>query len=126
MQKHRKKKVSKSEIDKVISLCPNWLRAVVEFAYGTGMRLGEIVNLKWYNIDFQKAIVFITPEMTMSGKPSEVKLNTSTLRLLKKLSRDKESDYIFCDRKKHPLNPASVHRAFQLVIKKAGLAGIAF
>ena len=125
-KKHRREKVSKLEIEKVISHCPNWLRPVVEFAYGTGMRLGIIVMLKWCNVDFQKGCICITPEMTMSGKSSEVKLNKSTLRVLEKLSRDKESDYIFCDRKKHSLNLVTVHRAFQRVIKKADLAGIVF
>ena len=119
MQKHKRKKASESEIDRVISFCPNWLRPVLEFAYGTGMRLGEIVNLKWYNIDFQKA--YITSEMTMSGKTSEVKLNRLTLRLLKKLSQEKESGYIFCDIKNHPLNPATVRRVLRQVVKNAGL-----
>ena len=121
MQKYRKKKVSKSEIEKVISHGQKWLRPVLEFAYGTGMRLGEIIGLKWQNVDFQKGCVCIFPEMTMSGKSREVKLTTSVLRLLKKLSQEKESDFIFCDDKKHLLNPATVRRAFQRVIKKADL-----
>ncbi|MDA7857938.1 tyrosine-type recombinase/integrase [bacterium] len=48
--KHRSKKLSKYQIGRLIECCSESVRPVVTIALNTGMRRGEILNLKWRNI----------------------------------------------------------------------------
>ena len=42
--------LTEDEISKLLDACPNYLRNIVECALNTGMRRGEILNLKWNQI----------------------------------------------------------------------------
>jgi integrase len=39
------------ELQMVLAACPEWLRPVATFAAATGMRRGEILGLRWLDVD---------------------------------------------------------------------------
>jgi len=51
------------EENKLTLAAPLWLREIITFAVETGMREGEILGLKWENIDFERlTLSMLTPK----------------------------------------------------------------
>jgi integrase len=125
---------------------PHRLYAVLHLAAHTGMRRGEIVGLKWSDLDC------VTSRMSMSrtlqnvgGRPVEfgVKTRTSrrtvdldqhTMRQLdrwqRRLCRDGlphgPDDWMFCNGDGRFLNPESVSQLFDRIVRRSGLPRIRF
>jgi len=49
----------------------------------TGLRQGELFNLKWENINFDRAVLTVTADTAKSGKTRHVPINSATLEILK-------------------------------------------
>ena len=59
------------------------LRNIVLFAIHTGMRLGEILNLTWDNINFENRLIILFPEQTKNGKRHLIPMNKVVYEILK-------------------------------------------
>lgn len=69
----------------------HWIKDVVLMALHTGMRKGEIQNLKWSNIDFKKKIIHVL--QTKSGKARNIPLSKKLEKSLMELKR--QGEYVF-------------------------------
>ena len=96
---------------------------IVICALQTGMRKGEIINLKWSNIDFDNK--FIELLQTKSGKARKIPISDKLMIELCKLKEQKLSEYVFT-------NPytktryVSIHKGFGEVLKKANIKNFRF
>ncbi len=103
--------------------CPAFLQPIVVMALHTGMRRGEILNVKWDQIDLEKRIVQV--KHTKNGKDRLIPINESLFSVLASLKRQAIGDLVFP-------NPQTgkpyteVKKSFKLACKKAGLSGIRF
>ena len=73
--------MEKEEIKRLYDACPEYLKLIVALAVVTGMRKGEILNLKWPDVDFRRKIITILK--TKRGK----KRKAENFPYLKSLSR---------------------------------------
>jgi integrase len=72
------------------------LEPLVLLAMNTGMRKGELLNLRWENVDLINNVVTIKAENAKSGKARHVPLNNESKRTLVGWQRDtKEQGYVF-------------------------------
>ena len=78
-----------------MSNCSGNLKAIVTVALFTGMRFGEIIGLKWHDIDFRRDI--ITLLNTKNGEKREVPMNSIVKNAVIAVRKHPESAYIFCD-----------------------------
>lgn len=69
----------------------DWLRNIVITALNTGMRRGEIFNLQWFDVDFERG--FLNVRQTKSGKDRAIPMNSMLTALLENLH--KTSSYVF-------------------------------
>lgn len=116
LPKKVKKKVdplSQTEADQIIKYLyerPNQhthiYGAFIEFAFYTGMRLGELFGLRWDEIDFKKKTAYVcrviafkeVAERTKTGPPRTVLLNERAIHALEFAKKHRElnpSDYCF-------------------------------
>jgi len=51
--------LEKHEIKKILEVCTEHLRPILITALNTGMRKGEILNLRWDDIDLNRGIIYI-------------------------------------------------------------------
>ena len=51
--------LEKEEIKRLYEACPDYLKPIVALAVCTGMRKGEILSLKWLDVDFRRKIITI-------------------------------------------------------------------
>jgi integrase len=74
-----------------------WLKSIVILAACTGMRRGEVVNLKWRDVDLAQKELRIESSggyRTKCGKRRAIPLNIVALQLLEELSKDRLSEYV--------------------------------
>ena len=81
------------EEKKLIDKCPEPLKTIVIIALNTGMRRGEILNLKWQDIDFKERIITLTD--TKNREKRYVPMNETVLNALINLEKDPNSNYLF-------------------------------
>ena len=51
--------LEQEEIKRLYDTCPGYLKPIVALAVSTGMRKGEILSLKWPDVDFRRKIITI-------------------------------------------------------------------
>jgi integrase len=84
------------EVRALIGACAPHLRPVVIVAANTGMRRGEILKLKWSQVDLRHG--FILLDNTKNGHRREIPINTTVREVFESISRGPESEYVFPNR----------------------------
>lgn len=79
---HKVRFLTKDEEDRLYKALPEFLKPIVTTALQTGMRKGEILNLKWSNIDFEYG--FIELLKTKSGKARKIPISDKLRQVLNK------------------------------------------
>jgi len=101
-----------------------WLRDVVLFAVLTGMRRGEILNLRWSDVDLQRKLVHIQTNATWKSKQGRrrtIPLSDTAFLLLQQRNGKSASEYVFTlnDRK---IYENWVTHLFKRYVRKANLS----
>ena len=71
------------------SALPHYLKPIVTFAYHTGWRAGEILNLTWDKVDLKQGIISLNPGETKNEKARTVYLNEELTKEMKSLSSNR-------------------------------------
>jgi integrase len=114
------------EEDRLVNACAGWLREVVMFALGTGMRMGEILSLTWRAVDQPRRIV--TVFQSKNGERRALPLNQTVLNVLRERAkvRSLHTDLVFPSQAHTPLEGSHLRRAFRVALKKARIQGFRF
>lgn len=113
--------LTKEEEERLINCCKPHLKPIVITAFNTGMRRGEILNLKWSDIDF--ANLSITIIKTKNNEIRRVPINQTLYDELQRLPKS-ESGYVFCDANGRPYG--DIKNSFNRAVKDAGLKDFVF
>jgi integrase len=76
----------------------DWYKDIVQFAVLTGMRRGEITNLKWKNIDLDNKIIHVVSSPTFrtkAGKKRIVPIHKKLMPILKSRFNPDPEKYVF-------------------------------
>ena len=116
--------LSLKEEETLLKNCPKRLLPIVQVALNTGMRRGEILGLRWSQVDLAARTIKLN--QTKSGKPRIVPINAFLLDIL---MRQKEktgySEFVFLNRAtRKPFK--DVKRAFNTATTNAGIEGLRF
>jgi len=87
----RERILTQDEAQRLVDTAGPELRPIIITALGTGMRRGEILSLKWSDVDLVRGI--ITVSMSKSGKPRKVPMSGSVAAALGALPR--RGEYVF-------------------------------
>lgn len=121
-----KKVLSKADEEKLLAIIPedDRLRSVVLVALKTGMRRGELVQLKWADIDFVGNTINLPAPITKGYRARSLPLMPDVKAIILALrAQGSWRDEVFPGFK---LSPNSVTTRFSLACKKAGLEGYTF
>jgi integrase len=114
--------LEKEEIVKLLAKCSVRLRPIVIVALNTGMRRGEILGLKWHDVDFQRDIISLFD--TKNGESRKIPMNAQVRTALIKVRKHPESQYIFYNRKGEPVH--DIRKSFFTALTKAGIINFRF
>lgn len=79
--------LSPEQFERLITELPEHVRPIALFGYLTGCRKGEILNLKWSQVDIERRIVKLAATDTKSGLPRTIPLSESIADTLDALPR---------------------------------------
>jgi integrase len=98
------------------------LRPIMMIALHTGMRLGEILRLRWDDIDLRHRLISITK--TKNNERKTIPINDPLYEELSRLPRHVNSPYLFCHRDGTRL--FHIHHSFHHALKKTGITQFRF
>ena len=133
------KKVSKEKVNnlierwltleeekKLLASSPRWLQEIILFAVNTGLRQGEILDLRWLEVDPARKTITIL-EQKNQGKDT-LPLNEGALEVLRERLqvRRGETEYVFHTRNATRIVPNNLHQAFHLALRKSSIEKLRF
>lgn len=101
----------------------NQMRSIVVIAICTAMRLGELVNLQWNDVDLDRGFIHLKnrDEFVLKGRRKRsIPLNRMAAEVL--LSLPKASTFVFSTKEGQRLPWRNVSRKFKCYVRKAGLS----
>lgn len=112
---------SVEEIQKLFNACSNLKhRAIIALMYSTGLRVGEVINLKIENIDSSRMVINILN--AKGGKDRQVMLNKDLLELLRNYFRQYyPKEYLFNGQTSLQYSERSIAQFLKHYAEKAGL-----
>jgi len=116
----RDRVLNEVEIEKLLSESDKtnkWMKSLIEFALETAMRRGEILELLWANIDFDKRIAYLP--LTKNGTSRKIPLSLKAIEVLKSLNSNMTE-------KAFPLKHNTVSMIFLRITRRAGLIDVHF
>jgi len=111
--------LSKEEIERLISSTKNMNhRLIIQIGYSAGLRISEIINLKWQDIDFDRNLIHL--KRAKGKKDRIVMLSLKVKESLMNLTPNKEG-YVFLTNR----DGKYIQRTIQKIIENAAIkAGI--
>ncbi len=108
------------ELKHLLGLCPVWLQPVVALAVTTGMRRGEILNLRWLDVDLTNSTIWLP--QTKNGEGRIVHLNQTAKAALESLVScgDSPDGLVF------GFDPDYTSQAFRKACEDAGIVDFRF
>ncbi len=113
--------LEKEEIPRLLDNCSPKLKSIVILALNTGMRKGEIENLKWRDIDFQNSYICITEQK--NGEKDYIPLNEPSRQALGATPKHPSSPYVFCKKGGDTYN---LRKSFETALKESGILDFHF
>jgi len=119
----RERYLTKEELQRLVDVCKSPLKEMVIVAYMTGMRRGEILNLKFEDIDFSHNIIQV--KNSKSGKRRFIPMNRTLANLLMEIKqKNGNSPYVFASRKGDPRK--DFRCSFTEALRKANIKNFRF
>ena len=108
------------EEERLRSAAPAWLWEIILFAMNTGLRKGDIIDLKWNQVDLCRRTLYITAEQK-NKDVNTLPLNATALGVLEARSRVHQipEGYVFLNRVGGKLNARNLLRSFYAACRKA-------
>lgn len=120
---NRVRYLTEDEIKRLLEECKHQkhLYWIVVCALNTGMRRGEILNLKWENI--RNGFIYL--EKTKTKERREIPINDELDRVFKEIRKEQglSSEYVFTYQRKHILR---IDRSFKGALRRAGIENFRF
>jgi integrase len=111
------------ELRSVLEACPEWLRPIAGLAVATGMRRGEVLGLRWLDVDPKGGRIMLP--QTKNGEGRIVYLNVLAQQALASVPREdaKPTDYIFTG---ESITPENVSLAFLRACRAVNISDFCF
>jgi len=126
---NNKERILKSyEEEKLLDSCNSYLRNIIICALNTGMRKGEIISLKWDNIDLNNNVITLEHINTKSNKTRRIPINSTMRKMFLELRLQRDgNDYVFFNSDRRPYTRQdSLNRVFYKALEKANIKGLRF
>jgi len=110
----------------------NYMKNIIKLMYSTGMRPGEIIALRWSDIDFERKIISVT-KTRQRNQEGATKTETSNRdidmlplaeeALKEQYENTKELEYVFVNSRKQPFYSHDIIGVnFKRILKNAGVS----
>src|SRR4029077_15476786 len=84
-------------------------------AVNTGLRLNEMLNLRWGDLDFTNEMIYALK--TKNQRMREIPMNKAVRNAFRRIEKQVDSPYVFCD--KNVKSNVNIRCAFERALTKA-------
>jgi integrase len=113
--------LSKEEEKKFLASATPYIQDIALFALNTGLRIGEILSLKWEGVDMEKNLLTVFADKTYKIRP--VPVNSEARRVLEFWKLGRKNKFVFYNHETgKPL--VDLKTGFALACRKAGIEGV--
>jgi site-specific recombinase XerD len=103
----------------------DYLKPLVTLALNTGLRRGELLSLKWSDVNLDNKQVTITSKSAKSKKARYIPLNDSTHKTMMQWSKQRQGNtFVFCNSNGEPLT--NVRKSWATVLGLAEIESFRF
>jgi len=119
----RNRVLSQEEFVRLIDACHDHLKPIVKVGYFTGMRKGEILGLRWGQIDLKQGFIQLRPEDTKTQESRSIPLCQELMEMFRSMPRGLHGVPVFtyAGRK-----VGLIRKAFESACKKAEIEDFVF
>jgi integrase len=117
----RDRVLTEEEFAKLLEHSPKHLRPILICAYETGMRQGEILCLKWNEVDLARGFISLLPGQTKSGDGRKIPISPRLKELLEALPKSYSHVFTY-----NGHGVVWVKRSFNRAREQAGLKDFRF
>jgi integrase len=118
--------ITEEDFEKLLLLIEEvWLKEIVIFTVLTGLRRGEVTNLKWDQVNLQNKTITILSSATFKtkgGKKRTIALSESAILILNKKVDERSCEYVFSLNGKQ-IYAEWVSKKFVKYVRMAGIKG---
>jgi len=113
------------EETRLLAECPENLRTLVIAAMHTGFRRGELLSLRWNDVDFANGLVTVQASYTKNGERRSVPMSRTLRGVLERLHQEQpDGEHVFRNEQGGPY--VSPTTAFESAVKRAALVDFRF
>jgi integrase len=109
---------TEEQMSKIIHTAPDWMKPFLLTAYYTGMRMGEMLKLRWENVNLDTGIIQLPESKTLkdlSGAGQRIVMQRDLIELFKTLP--KRSEWVFVKSDGLPYRHWNIHKPFKKLLK---------
>lgn len=114
--------LNENEANKLLQCCSEHIKPIVIMALNTGMRRGEILNLKWSDIDMDSRT--ITLRRTKNNEIRMIPINKELHNVLVSLGQQTDGNYVFPNSDGKPYG--DIKTGFKGALRRAGIKNFRF
>lgn len=117
----RKRTLGFAEYLKLAAKAPQHLRVILTTAYFTGMRIGELLKLKWKYIDRDAGFIRLPAKVVKEKRDKNIPINQHVKEILdSSVPRALNHDYVFTYRGR-AFEEGGIKKSFKTACKNAGI-----
>jgi integrase len=116
----RKRVLRFAEYLKLTAEAPQHLRVILTTAYYTGMRMGELLKLKWSYIDRKAWFIRLPAKIVKEGRDKNIPINQHVKEIFDSVPRSISHGFVFTYRGNH-IEENGIKRSFRTACKNAGI-----
>ncbi len=117
-ENQRTRYLEEEEIERLHEACSGHLKPILITALNTGMRKGEILSLKWVDVDLRNRVISILN--SKNNEKREIPVNEDLFQALLRARKNPESSYVFCNEDGVPYR--DVKTGFKGALKRAKIS----
>ncbi|MCP5002661.1 MAG: site-specific integrase [Planctomycetes bacterium] len=110
------------ECQTLVDCCAPHLRPIVVVALHTGMRRGEVLGLKWEQVDLNHGFILLST--SKNGERREIPLDDTLIDMFSEMPHSIESIHVFTDRDGNPYK--GIKHSFSTALRKADIRDFRF
>jgi integrase len=114
--------LTEEERGALVAACSPRLRHLVEIALETGLRKGELLSLRWDNVDLRNRMIRV--EHSKNGDRRDVPMTERAYEILQALPRRLDTPYLFATPDGKP--QADLKKAWGNAVKRSGIQNFTF
>ncbi len=122
-ENQRDRVLNHQEYKKLISVAKEHIVPIIKVGYWTGMRKGEILNLKWTQVDLKAKRIYLRAEDTKTNQAREIPLSEELVRVFENLQYNYNKNHVFTYKGK---DLKSFRRAWASACSLAGISDFTF